>query len=324
MLVPIPDGVCQFVPTNLISAIANYNDLCGENPLWDIKTQRLYWTDMTGRRFYAYDWKSGKSEILEEDFEVCGAAFNEPASGDAPGWVVVNSHGIWLWDGLERLSLLTAEVDGERCQMDDCIADPQGRLFAGSWFYDPADDNYPLGHLIRVDADGSTRIVDDGIHLANGLGFSPDLKTLYFADSAARVIRAYDYNVDSGGIRNRRDFVRVPPDSGLPDGLTVDAEGYVWCAHWFGVRVVRYDPDGNIERTILFPAKQVSSIAFGGPEFTDIFVTSAGLSDSPPLAPMGYDPGAGYIGGSLFHTNLDIPGRPEYRARISIPRPLAG
>jgi sugar lactone lactonase YvrE len=208
--------------------------------------------------------------------------------------------------------------------MNDCIADPQGRLFAGSWFYNPADDNYPLGHLIRVDTDGLTRIVDDGIHLANGLGFSPDLKTLYFADSAARVILAYDYDVDSGGIRNRRNFVRVPRDSGLPDGLTVDAEGYVWCAHWFGGRVVRYDPDGKIERTIPVPAKQVSSLAFGGPELTDIFITSAALSDSLPLAPLGYNSGAGYIGGSLFHINLDIPGRPEFRARISIPRSHAG
>jgi len=201
--------------------------------------------------------------------------------------------------------------------MNDCIADARGRLFAGSYFYDPANDKYPLGHLIRVDTDGSATVVDDGIHLANGLGFSPDLKTLYFADSAARVIFAYDYNVDSGGIRNRRDFVRVPLDSGLPDGLTVDAEGYVWCAHWFGGCVVRYDPDGKIERTVTVPAKQISSIAFGGPDFTDIFITSAALSDSLPLAPVGYDPTVGYIGGSLFHTNLEIQGKPEFRARIS-------
>src|ERR1035441_957071 len=122
------------MPACQISAIANYNDLCGENPLWDGKTQRLYWTDITGRRFNAYDGKAGKSEILQEDFEICGAAFNEPASAEAPGWVVVNSGGIWLWDGSSRLSLLTDEVDGKRCNMNDCIADPQGRLFAGSWF----------------------------------------------------------------------------------------------------------------------------------------------------------------------------------------------
>ena len=297
-----------------ISSIADYNDLCGENPLWDPTGQRLFWTDMTGRRFYSYDWKTRQSAILKQDLEICGAAFNEPE-----GWVVVNSGGIWLWDGTGPLQLIASEIDGQRCNMNDCIADPQGRLFAGSWFYDPTREDYPLGHLVRIDRDGSGKIVDEGIHLANGLGFAPDLRTLYFADSVARLIYAYDYSAETGEIRNRREFVRVPRDSGLPDGLTVDAEGYIWCAHWFGGCVVRYDPDGKIERTLRVPAKQTSSVAFGGPDLTDIFITSAAQSDSLPLAPPGYDPENGYIGGSLFHANLEIPGRVEYRARISRP-----
>jgi D-xylonolactonase len=123
--------------------------------------------------------------------------------------------------------------------------------------------------------------------------------------------------VETGDIKNRREFARVPSSSGLPDGLTVDAEGYVWCAHWFGGCVVRYDPDGVIERTLSVPAKQTSSVAFGGPDLTDIFITSAGLFDSLSLAPPGYDPEDGYIGGRLFHTNLGIAGREEYRARIA-------
>jgi sugar lactone lactonase YvrE len=188
-----------------VTCIADYNDLCGENPLWDARGQRLFWTDMTGRRFYSYDWKTRKSSILKEDLEICGAAFNEPG-----GWVIVNSRGIWLWDGTGPPRLIAGEIDGQRCNMNDCIADPKGRLFAGSWFYDAAREDYPLGHLIRIDRDGSGRIVDEGIHLANGLGFSPDLGTLYFADSIARLIYAYDYNADTGNIRNRREFVRVP------------------------------------------------------------------------------------------------------------------
>ena len=122
------------MPTHCISAIANYNDLCGENPIWDAKTQRLYWTDVTGHKFYVYDWKARASAIWKEDFEISGAAFNEPLGGETPGWVLVNSRGIWLWDGAERLSLVAAEVAGERCKMNDCIADPVGRLFAGSYF----------------------------------------------------------------------------------------------------------------------------------------------------------------------------------------------
>ena len=214
---------------------------------------------------------------------------------------------------------VASEVEGQRCHMNDCIADPRGRLFAGSWFYDPDHgDDYPLGHLMRIDQDGAGKVVDDGIHLSNGLGFSPDLRTLYFADSVARLIFAYDYDVETGNVRNRREFVRVTLDSGLPDGLTVDAEGYVWCAHWFGARIVRYDPDGKIERTLSVPAKQTSSIAFGGRDLTDIFITSAALSDSLPLAPPGYNPESGYVGGRLFHTDLGIAGREEYRARITV------
>lgn len=296
--------------TDQVTSIADYNDLCGENPLWDSAGQRLYWTDMTGRRFYSYDWKTRLSAIVKQEFEICGAAFNET------GWVVVNSGGIWLWNGDGATQLIASEVDGQRCNMNDCIADPKGRVFAGSWFYDPNRDDYPLGHLIRIDQDGSAKIVDEGIHLANGLGFSPDRGTLYFADSIARLIFAYDYSAETGEIRNRREFVCVPRESGLPDGLTVDTEGFIWCAHWFGGCVVRYDPDGKIERTLSVPAKQTSSIAFGGPDLTDLFITSAALSDSLPMAPLGYDPESGYIGGRLFHTNLGIQGREEYRARI--------
>ena len=108
-----------------------------------------------------------------------------------------------------------------------------------------------------------------------------------FADSAARRIYAYDYRRRDGAISNRRTFVTVPRDEGVPDGLTVDAEGFVWCAHWFGACVIRYDPDGKIERRIPIPASRTSSLAFGGPELTDIFVTSEAFTDSLPLAPLG-------------------------------------
>jgi D-xylonolactonase len=199
--------------------------------------------------------------------------------------------------------------------MNDCIADPQGRLLAGSCFYETSGD-YPLGQLMRVDHDGTVQILDDGIHLANGLGFSPDQGTLYFSDSAERVIYAYEYDGESGAVQRKRPFVRVPLDEGLPDGLTVDAEGFVWSAQWFGSCLVRYDPDGRVERRVAVPAKQTSSVAFGGPELTDMFVTSAKLSDSLPLAPPAYDPGHGYIGGKLFQANLGIAGKPEFRCRI--------
>jgi D-xylonolactonase len=202
--------------------------------------------------------------------------------------------------------------------MNDCIADPQGRLLSGSLFYDP-NAEYPLGKLMRVDTDGQVSILDDGIHLANGLAFSPDYRTLYFTDSVARRIYAYDYNPLTGDTRNRRVLVQVREDEGLPDGLTVDAEGFLWSAQWYGSCVARYDPDGRFVRRLATPAKQTSCLAFGGPDFTDLYITSAARSEPMPVMPPGYEPNSGFFGGPLYHLASDVRGRPESKARISLP-----
>jgi sugar lactone lactonase YvrE len=291
--------------------IADFQDLCGEAPLWDVQRSCLYWTDCVGLKFYRYDWTSKKSEIVKDGLEINGCALN--LSG---GFVITNNSGIWLWDG-GKIQLIADTVDGAECRMNDSIADPNGRVLAGSWFYDPGKD-YPLGNLICVDVDHTSRILDEGFHLSNGLGFSPDGKTLYFVDSGARLIFAYDYDAIHGTVKNRRVFVRVPDDEGLPDGLTVDAEGFVWSAQWYGGRIVRYDPDGKIERQVEIPAKQTSSLAFGGPELTDIFVTSAAKSEPLPIMPLGYDAIGGFFGGPLYHLNLGIPGKAEFKTRMEI------
>ncbi len=293
-----------------LSVVADYGDLCGESPLWDAKHSRLHWTDCVGLKFYCCDWPARTHRVVKEGLEICGCALNQ-----AGGFVITNTSGIWLWDGEGSPRLVAAQADGSKLQMNDCVADPQGRLLAGSVFYNPSD-KYPLGKLICVDTDGTARIIDEGFHLSNGLGFSPDCRTLYFTDSVARTIFAYDYDVAAGVGRNRRVFKKVAATSGIPDGLTVDAEGFVWSAEWYGSCVVRYDPDGKIERRIDTPAKQTSSLAFGGPELTDMFITSAGKSDPMPEMPPGYDPDSGYFGGKLFHINLGIQGKPEFVCNI--------
>ncbi len=280
--------------------------------LWDVKRAELYWADCVGLRFFSYNWRTTAKKLLAEGVEVNGCAFNEP-----DGFVISNNSGVWLWDGSNEPQLVVAEVAGAKCQMNDCVADPKGRLLAGSWFYDPQKD-YQLGGLFLVDTGGSARILDEGFHLANGLSFSPDGKILYFADSAIRTIYAYDYDETTGSVRNRRVAVRVPEKAGIPDGLTVDADGFVWCAEWYRSCVARYDPDGTLERRIEIPAKQTSSLAFGGPDMTDIFITSAARSEPMPIMPSGYDPNSGYFGGALFHVNVGIQGRAEYRANIRV------
>jgi D-xylonolactonase len=200
--------------------------------------------------------------------------------------------------------------------VNDCVADARGRLLTGSYFYNPAAE-YELGKLIRVDTNGHASVLDEGIHLANGLGFSPDGKTLYFADTVARRIYAYDYDLTTGSVRNRRLLVQVPKEEGLPDGLAVDAAGFIWSLSG-KARIVRYDLEGS-ERRVQMPAKH-SSLAFGGPELTDIFVTSAGQSEIMPIMPPGYDPHNGNFGGPLYCLNLGIPGLHSNQADITLTR----
>lgn len=280
--------------------------------MWDPASAILYWTDNAAAKFYLYEPASGTHRLANDGAPINGFRLNR-----AGGFVIANNAGIWLWDGAAKTSLICDKVEGTRCQMNDCVADPAGRLISGSQFYDAGRD-YELGKLIRVDADGAAEILDEGFHLSNGLAFSPDGSILYFADSVARIIYAFDYRADRGMVANRRVFVQVPGDEGLPDGLCVDAEGYVWSAQWYGGCVVRYDPDGKLERRIPVPAKQTSSLTFGGPDLTDIFITSAGLSEPMPVMPPGYDPDSGCIGGALYHVNLGIQGKAEAQACIAL------
>jgi D-xylonolactonase len=114
-------------------------------------------------------------------------------------------------------------------------------------------------------------------------------------------------------------LVQVPTTEGLPDGLTVDAEGFLWSAQWYGSCVVRYDPDGRVERRIATPAKQTSSVAFGGPELMDLYITSAGKSEAMPIMPPGYNPHSGRFGGPLFHFRSEVPGKLEFKTKLAAP-----
>jgi D-xylonolactonase len=282
---------------------------CGESPVWDATTGRLFWTDTAGR-FFSLDWRTRERAIVLHDFVVNGAALNE-----AGGFTLINGNGVWHWDGTGRPEQILSTCAGDTLQLNDCAADPAGRLLTGSCFYVP-DTTYSLGKLFLIETDGTARVLDEGFHLANGLGWSPDTGTLYFADSIARTIYAYSYDVATGSVRNRRVLVQLDGSAGLPDGLTVDAEGFIWSAEWYGGCISRYDPDGRLERKIRVPAKQTSSLAFGGPVLRDIFITSAAHSEPTPAMPPGYDAVNGYFGGALFHVNCGIEGQPEYCCRI--------
>lgn len=298
-----------------IEIVADYANLCGEGPLWDDQKQILYWTDIDGKKFYRYLWNERRHELVHDGFQVNG--FSMQQSG---GFVVTNSQGIWLWSPETKPTLLASEADGKDCVMNDCIADPEGRVYSGSYHYNPNGAAAP-SFLFRIDTDGSVHIADEGIQFSNGLAFSSDCSTLYFSDSTARCIYAYDWHRATGNLTNRRVFVQLLREEGFPDGLTVDAEGFIWCAHWFGASVTRYDPDGKLERRVKLPATQTSSLAFGGPDLDVIFVTSAGMNNMLAEAPPGYDPDRVFVGGPLYQMRSDVQGRKEHRSRIRMDAP---
>jgi D-xylonolactonase len=163
------------------------------------------------------------------------------------------------------------------------------------------------GRLYRLDPDRRLTVVLEGIGITNGMGLTLDRKQLYYTDSEAKEIYLFDYDQATGALTNRRVFVDSSHEAGVPDGLTVDAEGHVWSARWDGWCLIRYAPDGREERRIHFPAKKVSSLIFGGPDLSDMYVTTAGGQDKSENGP-----GAG----ALFRLRLGIKGQPEFLSRI--------
>jgi D-xylonolactonase len=286
----------------MLEIVAQDNNLCGEAPIWDATRNRLLWVDL-GRNL-VYEHASGATRILHRDLMVSGLALN--ADG---GLVFAGATGVHLRTPDGAVRTIVADF------FNDILPDPRGRLYAGTLHWG-ADGLEKPGELYLIEGPGKARVVDEGIEIANGLGFSPDDRTLYFADSARRVIYAYDVDAPTGSLSHRRVFVRIPGDEGLPDGLTVDRDGFVWCAQWYGAQVVRYDPDGRVERRIPMPVRQVSSVTFGGPELTDLYITTAADPWPSSLAPPGYDPKAPNQGGSLYRFRVDVQGRPDFRAAL--------
>ncbi|HEV2579310.1 MAG TPA: SMP-30/gluconolactonase/LRE family protein, partial [Ktedonobacteraceae bacterium] len=171
---------------------------------------------------------------------------------------------------------------------------------------DPEDDSrQPEGSLYRLDPDHSLHVMETNIRISNGIGWSPDRRLMYFTDSPLRMIYVYDFDAASGALENRRPFVHTPTEKGVPDGLTVDSEGFIWSACWGGWKITRYDPAGKVERVLQLPVQYPTSCAFGGASLDELFITSAwtALSEEKrrqqPLA------------GDLFRADVGVKGLEE-------------
>jgi L-arabinonolactonase len=255
---------------NEIRCIANPHARVGEGPVWDDRRHVLWWIDIKNPRLFRYDPATGENREFGMPERIGCVAPRENG-----GLIGAFMSGFKWIDPETGAMTPIADPEPERPgnRFNDGKCDRRGRLFAGTM------DNAEVectGTLYRLDPDLSVQLMCTDVHLSNGLGWSPDDHVMYYTDSLRRTIWVYDFDLETE-IGNRRVFARVPKDAGVPDGLCVDAGGFVWSAHWGGWRLTRYAPDGRVDRVVRMPVPQPSCPSFGGPGLDVLYVSSAAI-----------------------------------------------
>lgn len=285
-----------------LTLAVNSKDELGEGPSWDCQLQCLYWVDILGRKLHIYYPEDQSERTIE---------FNQYVSAVVPGKpgevIVTLQHGFYRLDlkSEEIKPIADVENDVVTNRFNDGKCDPAGRLWAGTM---SINEERFMGNLYRLDQDLRVKRILTGVSISNGMAWTSDKKTMYYVDTPTREIVAYDYEISTGAISNRRVVVSIPETAGYPDGMTIDAEDKLWVAHWCGGRVSRWDPQsGRLLEEIIIPASRVTSCVFAGPELTDLYITTArvGLDE----AAIKQEPGAG----GLFRLTTDVKGSPTFR-----------
>ncbi len=275
--------------------------LLGESPIWSVEEQALYWVDIRNPMIHRLEPATGERKKIRVQTEIGSIGFatdNRLIAGTRMGFAFIG-----LSDGSWR-DIADPEGDGRlnRVRMNDGKVDRKGRFWCGG-MDDPQMEE--LASLWRLDTDRSVHKMEGPVKISNCLCWSPDDTILYFADSLKHQVWMYDFDLESGTIENRRTFLEVPSEEGVPDGATVDAEGFVWIAHMRGGMVRRYDPDGKAEREYRFPASLTSCPALGGADLTTLYVTTASTRFTEE--DFAREPDAG----SIFAVETEIKGIPE-------------
>lgn len=253
--------------------------LLGECPLWSDLEARLYWIDIDGRAIHRYDPATG----VDEQRSVPGRP-GSIALTSVPGRLLLSieqSLAFFDWESGSCRTWRALEPGGTGNRLNDGRCDGSGRFWVGSMF-DPAAARRFSGMLHRVEPDGRTTTTRTGVGVANGLAFSPDGATMYFADTHRETVWAFDYDVASGDASDERVFLDFSGLPGRPDGACVDQDGCYWIACVYGWAVLRVTPRGAIDRQIDLPVEKPTMPAFGGPGLSTLFVTSIGGDGSQP------------------------------------------
>jgi sugar lactone lactonase YvrE len=270
----------------------------GEGPVWDSVSSCLYFVDILRAHVHRFDPQTGALQAFDVGQFVGAVAIAE--SGELM---------LAVRDGFARMNLGTvriemiAEVEADRPdqRMNDGKCDAAGRFWAGTM---ALDERGGAGALYRLDPDGQVHTMLRHVSISNGLDWSSDNRLMYFIDSPTQSVDLFDFDAATGVISNRRSLVRVGPVHGLPDGLTLDADGGVWVSLWGGGEVRRYARDGTLDAIVRVPTQYPTSCAFGGADLTDLYITTARVKLS------GEERASQPHAGAVFRARPGVVGRP--------------
>ncbi len=254
-------------PPRAVSIAVLGPDQLGEGPVWDDRNGVLVRVDISGRLVHRWNPTTGEASSAATHGDVGAVVLCEDG-----GRVLAIECELWRVDAAGKMTLLADVETKPGVRFNDCRADPRGRLWAGTLH---RDREHGQAALYRLDPENVMTMVLPERTISNGIGWSPDGTTMYYIDSTTQQIVQFAYDLDSAQLGEQQVFADIDPTDGLPDGLTVDAEGGVWVCLFGGGRLRRYQPDGSLEEEIVLPLTNPTCPGFGGSDLRTLYVTTA-------------------------------------------------
>lgn len=291
-----------------VEQIFKCNNILGEGITYSNLDENLFWLDISNKsKLYKLNLSSNKNFVYDLPEIVTATSIKSTNE-----LVLTSNNGINLFNtktnifkkqiGLEDNQLQTRSNDG--------ASDALGRLWFGTMQnnFDINGNSIPItrnmGKLYKVDINKQVTVMEDDLGIPNTFVWSPDNSKFYFTDTLTGTIKSYDFNLQTGTLTNKQNFINI--DRGLPDGSTIDTDGCLWNCRWGGSCIVRFTPDGKIDQFIEMPVQNVTNCVFGGSDMKTLFITTASNEDD----------GRTDMDGDLFAINLQYQGIEDHKSKI--------
>ncbi|AZB44145.1 SMP-30/gluconolactonase/LRE family protein [Bacillus sp. FJAT-42376] len=243
--------------------------ILAEGPVWDDRESMLYWIDIHGKAIHIYNPESKRDQIIHTGQKIGAISLMEKE-----GLIAAMENGLYKIDlQTEEKSFITdPEKEKPDNRFNDGKCDPKGRFLAGTM---QKEGQGTTGALYSLDEHQNVRKLLDEAGISNGLAWNQSGDTFYYIDTPTQKVAAFDYDLASGNLSNKRTVIEIPEEEGHPDGMTIDAEGNLWIAHFNGSRVSRWNPDtGEKLEEVHLPVSQVTCCTFGGKDLDELYITT--------------------------------------------------